>query len=79
MASNKNYRLLEKVVGYENRKNDLLLFANSSRNKIVYYFGGDIQVDMILQSKKGIDGIMIRIYQNKWINREKVVDINVGI
>jgi hypothetical protein len=47
MASNKNYRLLEKVVGYENRKNDVLLFSKSLGDKIVYYFGGDVQVDMI--------------------------------
>ncbi|CAF1353174.1 unnamed protein product [Rotaria magnacalcarata] len=46
-ASNQiNYQLLEKVVGYENRKNDILLFSNSiqsSPKSIVYYFGGDIQ------------------------------------
>ena len=47
MASNINYRLLEKVVGYENRKNDVLLFSKSLGDKIVYYFGGDVQVDMI--------------------------------
>jgi hypothetical protein len=50
MAINKNYQFLEKIVGYENRKNDVLLFSNPSKslaNRIVYYFGGDIQVDMI--------------------------------
>ena len=45
--SNNNYQLLEKILGHENRKNDLLLFPNSIKspsNSIVYYFGGDIQV-----------------------------------
>ncbi|CAF0947313.1 unnamed protein product [Rotaria sp. Silwood1] len=45
-SNHNNYQLLEKVVGYENRKNDILLFSNSiqsSSNTIVYYFGGDIQ------------------------------------
>jgi hypothetical protein len=46
-TSNNNYQLLEKILGYENRRNDVLLFPNSvksSPNNIVYYFGGDIQV-----------------------------------
>ncbi len=43
MANNRNYQFLEKMIGYENRKNDVLVFSNRS-NKIVYYFGGDIQV-----------------------------------
>ncbi|CAF1106689.1 unnamed protein product [Rotaria magnacalcarata] len=53
-ASNQiNYQLLEKVVGYENRKNDILLFSNSiqsSPKSIVYYFGGDIQVMSIMDN-----------------------------
>jgi len=43
MANNRNHQFLEKMIGYENRKNDVLVFSNPS-NKIVYYFGGDIQV-----------------------------------
>jgi hypothetical protein len=46
-ANNKNYHFLEKIFGYENRKNDVLFFPNSTKsltNGIVYYFGGDIQV-----------------------------------
>lgn len=52
MASGSNsstYELLEKVTGYENRKNDILLFPNdgqTSPKSIVYYFGGDIQVTL---------------------------------
>jgi hypothetical protein len=46
-SNNNNYQLLEKILGYENRKNDVLFFPNSLKtlsNNIVYYFGGDIQV-----------------------------------
>ncbi len=46
-SKNNNYQLLEKVLGYGSRKNDILLFPNSVKsasNGIVYYFGGDIQV-----------------------------------
>jgi len=42
-SNNNNYQFLEKVLGYKNRKNDLLFFPNSAKNGIVYYFGGDIQ------------------------------------
>ncbi|CAF4156171.1 unnamed protein product, partial [Rotaria sordida] len=45
-SNHNNYQLLEKLVGYENRKNDVLFFPNSiqsSSNSIVYYFGGDVQ------------------------------------
>jgi len=44
--NNNNYQFLEKVLGYKNRKNDILFFPNSEKslsNGIVYYFGGDIQ------------------------------------
>ena len=46
-TSERNYQFLEKVPGYGHRKNDVLFFphsAQSSANRIVYYFGGDIQV-----------------------------------
>ncbi len=46
-SNNDNYQLLEKISGYENRRNDVLLFPNSTKSSsksIVYYFGGDIQV-----------------------------------
>ncbi|CAF3610872.1 unnamed protein product [Adineta steineri] len=45
-TNNNNYQFFEKVSGYENRKNDVLFFPNSSNlptKNIVYYFGGDIQ------------------------------------
>lgn len=44
-----NYQFLEKLTGYENRKNDVLFFPNTTKtstNGIVYYFGGDIQVEI---------------------------------
>ena len=47
VSNNSSHQLLEKVVGYDNRKDDLILFPNTTRpssNSIVYYFGGDIQV-----------------------------------
>jgi len=47
MATGSNYQFLEKILGYQNRKNDVLFFPNNTKslnNGIVYYFGGDIQV-----------------------------------
>jgi len=44
-VKNLTYRLMEKVRGYENRANDLVVFPNDQTKTIVYYFGGDIQVD----------------------------------
>jgi hypothetical protein len=48
MATTTNYQWLEKTTGYEHRKTDLLVFRQSTpapTNGIVYYFGGDIQVE----------------------------------
>lgn len=43
-TSDRNYRFLEKVPGYGRRRNDVLVFPQSSQSSVVYYFGGDIQV-----------------------------------
>jgi len=46
--ANNNYQVFEKILGYENRKNDVIFFPNTTKsiaNGIVYYFGGDIQVE----------------------------------
>lgn len=43
IVKNLTYRLMEKVKGYKNRANDLIVFPNSLSKEIVFYFGGDIQ------------------------------------